>query len=84
MSLSWLSKPQLNMSYKSVKGFKANSNINTAVKARSVLQCATYCSNAEDCTRANFHGSTCEFLDFIPGQGEIELVEEHDSKYICK
>ena len=70
--------------YKSVKGIKANLNVTRVIKARSAVQCASHCSNDEGCVRANFHDSTCEFLDFVPERGEIELVEERDSKYICK
>ena len=70
--------------YKSVKGIKANLNVTRVTKARSVVQCASHCSKDEGCARANFHGSTCEFLDFVPGNGEIELAAEQDSKYICK
>ena len=66
--------------YKSVKGTKANLNVTRVIKARS----ATHCSDAEGCARVHFHDSTCEFLDFVPGSREIQLVEEQHSKYICK
>ena len=70
--------------YKSIKGTKANLNVTRVIKARSVVQCASHCSNAEGCARANFHDSTCKILEGVPGSGEIELVDEPNSKYICK
>ena len=70
--------------FKSIKAIQANLNIKKVVNASSVVQCATHCSNDEGCTRANYYDSTCEMLDFEPDGGEIELVEEHNSKYICK
>ena len=70
--------------FKSVKGIKAHLNVTRVTKARSVVHCASQCSKVEGCVRANFHNSTCEFLDYVPGTGDIELAEEHDSKYICK
>ena len=70
--------------YKSLKGIKANLNVTRVTKARSVVHCASQCSKEEGCARANIYNSTCEFLDFVPGTEEIELIEEQDSKYICK
>ena len=70
--------------YKSVKGIKAKLNITKVIKARSVVQCASHCSNTEGCERANFRNSSCELLDFVPRSREIELEVDQESKYICE
>ena len=70
--------------YKSLKGIKAHLNVSRVTKAGSVEQCVILCSNAGGYARANFHGSTCEILDVVPGRRDIELVEDQDSMYICK
>ena len=70
--------------FKFLKGIQANLNVTRVTDARSVVECAIHCRNAEGCSRANFRYSTCEILDVDPGRRDIELVEEHGSMYICK
>ena len=70
--------------FKLVKSIRANLNPTRVYMTRSVRECATECSSSDGCSRANFYDSTCEFLEYLPGMGEIDLVEEQNSKYICK